>query len=122
MQQFIRRHWQPKPIKPPKVNPNTGHLSGVQRSAEVIRHSLLSFEWWISPNGALREWFKINSKITSFLIIPAVIVMPLVTLILWQIAQWIGFMVSICGNLILLPLAGLVIAGLLFVIRILVGK
>ena len=121
-QRFIHRHWQPKPIEKPKADPDTPNLTGVQRSAETIRYSLLSLEWWLSPNGTLREWFKINSKVGSILLIPAVLVLPLVTLILFLISTCMAFLVSICGNLILLPLGMVVIVGILFIIRSILGK
>ena len=113
---FIRRHWQPTKIEPPKVDPELEDLDPVTRSAEVIRYSLLSFEWWISKNGTLREWLKLNGKISSLLLIPAVLVMPLVTFILWQCAKWMSWLVGIAGNLILFPLIGLVGIGIAFLV------
>ena len=123
---FIRRHWQPTKIEPPKVDPELEDLDAATRSAEVIRFSLLSLEWWLSPNGTLREWFKLNGKISSILIIPAVMVMPLVTFILWQCAKWMGWLVSIAGNLILFPLIGIAGIGIALVVvailRVIFGK
>lgn len=113
---FLRRHWNPEKIKPPKVDPELEDLDPVTRSAEVVRFSLLSLEWWLSPNGTLREWFKLNGKISSILIIPAVLVMPLVTFILWQCAKWMGWLVGIAGNLILFPLIGIVGIGIAFLV------
>jgi hypothetical protein len=113
---FVRRHWQPSKIEPPKVDPDLEDLDPATRSAEVIRYSLLSFEWWISKNGTLREWLKLNGKISSLLLIPAVLVMPLVTFILWQISLWLGWLVGIAGNLILFPLIGIVGIGIAFLV------
>jgi len=123
---FLARHWQPKPIKPPIAEPEIENLNGLQRSAEVIRFNLLSLEWWLSPNGRLREWLKLHGKISSILIIPAVLVIPLVTFILWQLATWIAFLVQIAGSLIVLPLAilgaALVMSGVVIITRFLLGK
>jgi hypothetical protein len=110
---FFRRHWNPEAIEPPKVDPELADLDAATRSCEVVRFSLLSLEWWLSPNGTLREWLKLNGKITSILIIPAVLVMPLVTFILWQVAKWMHWLVGIAGHVILFPLvalAGIVVA------------
>lgn len=123
---FIRTHWQPEKIEEPKVDPELKHLDGAQRAGEVVRYSILSLEWWISPNGKLREWLRLNSKIGSILIIPAVLVVPLVTFILWQVSKWIGWLVGIAGNLILFPLAALaavgVTIGVVILLRTILGK
>ncbi|HEY3899588.1 MAG TPA: hypothetical protein VGM54_13290 [Chthoniobacter sp.] len=67
-----------------------------------------------------------NSKIGSALVIPAVLVVPLVTFILWQVAKWMGWLVSIAGNLILFPAAALlaviVILAVIAVLRLILGK
>ena len=113
-------------IEPPKVDPELDDLDAATRSVEVVRFSLLSLEWWLSPNGTLREWLKINGKVSSVLIIPTVIVMPLVSLILWQIATWMGWLVGIAGHFILFPLValvGIVIALIVVaILRALFGK
>ena len=104
----LKPHWNPKPIEPPTVDPELARLNALQRAVESFRYTILSIEWWLSPNGKLREWLKLNSKVGSVLVIPAVIVVPLVTFILWQIANWMGWLVSIVGNLILFPVAALI--------------
>jgi hypothetical protein len=106
-------HWQPKPIQPPKVDPELGKLTGVQRSAEVIRFGVLSLEWWLSPLGRLREWVRLNSKLSAVLLIPAVLVLPLILLITGQLVQWLALLISISGKLIILPVAALAAAGII---------
>jgi hypothetical protein len=122
----IKDHWQPEPVEPPKVDPALPQLSGLQRATESLRYSLLSIEWWLSPNGTLRAWLKINSEIGSVLIIPAVLVVPLLTFILWQVSKWLIFLGQITSHLILLPLAalaaGILIAGVIYLTRILLGR
>jgi hypothetical protein len=116
---FFRRHWNPEKIEPPTVDPELDDLDPVTRSCEVVRFSLLSLEWWLSPNGTLRAWLKLNGRVASVLVIPAVLVMPLVTLIIYQVAKWMGWLVGIAGNIILFPLvalAGIVVS--LFVVAI----
>ena len=123
---FFRRYWNPERIEPPKVDPELDDLDPATRSCEVIRFSLLSLEWWLSPNGKLREWLKLNGRIASVLVIPAVLVMPLVTLIIYQAAKWMGWLVSIAGHMILFPLvalAGIVVALVVVaILRALIGK
>jgi hypothetical protein len=123
---FFRRHWQPSKMEPPKVDPELAELDAASRSCEVIRFSMLSLEWWLSPNGTLREWLKLNGKIASMLVIPAVLVMPLVTLIIWQVAKWMNWLTGIAGNVILFPLVALagIIVSLVVVaiLRIIFGR
>lgn len=123
---LFSKHWKPEPIEPPKVDPELSKLTGLQRATESLRYSLLSIEWWLSPNGRLREWLKINGKIGSVLLIPAVLVVPLITFILWQVTKWIAYLVNITSNLIVLPLAALaaalLITGVVILTRILIGK
>lgn len=122
----LKTHWNPQPIEPPHVDPDLPRLNGLQRAAESFRYTALSLEWWLSPNGKLREWLRVNSKIGSALVIPAVLVVPLVTFILWQVAKWMGWLVSIAGNLILFPAAALlaviVILAVIAVLRLILGK
>ena len=126
IRRWISRHWQPSKIQQPKVDPDLPHLNPAQQFAEVIRFNLLSLEWWVSPNGRLREWLRLNGKISSILLIPAVLVMPLVTLILWQLVLWIGWLMTITTKLILLPLVGFiafgVIRGVVALLRAIVGR
>ena len=123
---FIRRHWNPESIEPPKVVPELEDLDPVTRSAEVIRFSLLSLEWWLSPQGKLREWLKLNGRIASILVVPAVLVMPLVTLILYQVAKWMSWLTGIAGHIVLFPLialAGLIVSLLVVaILRAFFGK
>jgi hypothetical protein len=123
---FIKQHWNPEKIEPPKVDPELEALDPATRSAEIIRYSILSAEFWLSPQGTLREWFKLNGKISAVLIIPAVVVMPLVSLILWQVAKWLGWLVGIAGHLIMFPLvalAGIVVSLIVVaILRAFIGK
>src|SRR4051812_26446636 len=117
---LVRSHWRPKPIRPPKPDPNLKNLTGAQRSAEVIRFSVLSLELWISPLGKLREWVRLNSTVSAILIVPAVLVLPLVLLITGQLAQWLALLISIAGRLIVFPVVALIAAGVITLTIILV--
>jgi hypothetical protein len=126
LKQLIRRHWKPKPIDPPQPDSEIENLTGPQRSAEVIKYSILSLEFWLSPLGRLREWVRLNGKLSAVLLVPALLVVPLITFIVWQIATWFAFLVQIAGSLIVLPLAILaatvLITGVVILTRILLGK
>ena len=102
--QKIKRGWQPKPLKPPKVDPKIESLDAIQRSAESIKHSILSTEFWVSPNGQVREWLRHNGRLAILIGIPAFVILPIITFVLWQLGVWIVMLVSIAGNLIIFPL------------------
>lgn len=124
--QFVKKQWQPKEGKPPKVDPELTEMCGIERSAEVTRYSILSLEWWLSKEGTLREWLRLHSKLGCFLLIPALLILPVGGFICWQIARCIGSLVNIATNLILFPLAVLialiVTMFVVSVIRTLIGK
>jgi hypothetical protein len=87
---------------------NLSQLDALSRSVECLRYFLLSFEFWLSPGGDIREWLKINCRLCVWLMMPALLVMPVVTLILWQFTGWFSMFTAIAGKLILLLLALLV--------------
>ena len=60
-------------------------LNHLERTAECFRHTVLSFESWISPEGNIRAWLRINCLVFAWLVIPAVLILPVVKFILWQI-------------------------------------
>lgn len=124
--EFIRQHWKPRQGQPPKVAPDLAEMCSVERSAEVTRYSFLSLEWWLSPNGTLREWLRLHSKLGCLLLIPALLILPLITFVIQQIAGWVAFLGGIAMHLILIPLALLLalVIGLfaIAVIRTLTNK
>ena len=88
----------------PMVNTSLRHLNGLQRSAAFWLHFFLYFERRISPDGKLREWLRQNARLSAWLLIPAVLVMSVVSLVLWQLASWLTMLTSIAGKLVVLPI------------------
>jgi len=95
------------------VDHDLPRLSAVERSAEVIRYSLRSFEYWLSPGGGLREWFKFNLRLAIVLAVPSLLVAPLVTLALRQFNIWIDLITRTTSNFVLVPLSVLLVIGLI---------
>jgi len=112
----FRESWQPKPVDPPHVDPDLLQLDGLTRSAESFRYSIMSIEWWVSSNGRLREWLRHNTHAAAWLAIPAVLVLPLIVLILFQLAKGVGILTSIAGHLIILPVLALIAAVVILVV------
>ena len=105
-------HWRPEPIPPPSVDPDLRKFSGVERSAEVMRYSVLSLEFWLSPKGFLREWLRLNWKLAMLLIIPVLLVVPIITFALGQFKTWASLLAATTANIILFPLSALLLVGL----------
>ena len=93
--------WQPKPIERPRIDRSLLKLSAIQRSAEVLRYSLLRAEHWLSPHGRLREWCRLNILAAIFIGIPALIIVPILTYLLGQFATWMVFLAQAAKNLVL---------------------
>ena len=113
----IKDSWKPAPITPPTVDPDLQHLHPLTRSAESIRYSILRVEWWISKGGVVREWLRHNTRCAVFLGIPAVMVVPIVTFILFQVVRWTAMLNSITRHLILLPMLALVLLLIVAVVK-----
>lgn len=113
---LLQKSWQPKPVEKPLVDPALQHLDPITRSAESIRYSILSIEFWISPNGQVREWMRQNTRLAAWLGIPALLVLPLVVLILYQVVKAVGMLTSIAGQMIVLPMLALLAAVLMLVV------
>ncbi len=89
--------------KSPAVDPEFQRLNGLQRAAESLRYVFLRWEHWVSPSGDMREWLRHNACIGAWLLIPAIVVMPAIGLILWQVTGWLSMLTSIAVKLIVLP-------------------
>jgi len=103
-QKLCEAAWKPKPIIPPTVDPEIENLDPLQRSAESIRYSILSLEFWISKNGQVREWLRHNSRLAAWLVIPTLLVLPLLALAAVQVGAIAAVLVGITGNLLLFTL------------------
>ena len=118
--------WDPAPINAPTVDPDIRHLDPLSRSAEAIRYSVLSIEFWISPTGKVREWLRNNTRLGVLLAVPGFLVMPIITFILWQTVSWLSALALIARKLIVIPILGFIAAAILrsipFVLRILLGR
>lgn len=124
--QRLKLEWNPQPIPKPEVDHTLTDLNGVQRTVESVRFFSLAAEYWISPDGILREWLRVMCKLGLMILCPLVIFMPTVSFALWQLAVWTAFMVVITTNLILFPLAALtaitLMGILVIVVRSIIGS
>ncbi len=113
VRQIVVRRWQPEALSVPVVDHDLPQLSAIERSAEVIGYTCRRFEYWISPQGTLREWFKFNLRLAFGLAVPSLLVAPLVSFSLKQINVWIDTITKTTSNLVLVPLSVLLVVGLI---------
>jgi hypothetical protein len=98
----VLRVWlQPEVLKPPATDQNLSERSALERSVESIKYSILSLEFWISPDGVLRQWLRFNLRVAGLIAIPTITLVPAVTLLLSQFTVWTGFLVQMALNLAL---------------------
>lgn len=90
--------WSPQRLPRPAVDPGLPDLHPVVRAAEVLRYSASKFEYWISPGGHVREALRLSCLLAVLLAIPVLLVMPLVTQLLVQVAGWLDLIVKMLVN------------------------
>ena len=91
-----------QPLQPPAIDSQLQELNAIVRSTECLRHFVLSVEYWLSPNGRLRQWMKLNVSFAAFLLIPAVVLMPVISLVLHEVDGCLAMLARIAWKLILL--------------------
>ena len=90
------------------VNVPWHRLNRLQRSAVAWLYFFRLLEHHISPDGKLRKWLRQTVRVSAWLLIPAVLVMPVIGLILYQLAGCLTMLTTIAGKLIVLPILILV--------------
>lgn len=91
--------WDQQPLLRPRVDPSLPHLPWLNRGIEVLLHSLARLEFWLSPNGWLRAWVRLNLLLTIILTVLSVTVLPVVTAVLAEITGWTGMASDMAGSL-----------------------
>ncbi len=110
-QSLTKKAWHPAALLPPQVDSEFELLGPIERSAEVLCYQCRKAEYWISPGGWLREWIRLNLRVAVFLAIPAITVVPLMTLMLEGVSSWVVHCRTIQANLLQSPFAALLLIG-----------
>jgi len=109
----LRASYDPRPIAKPTVDQQLATLPAIPRIAEVCRYTLAKLEYSLSAGGGLRAWFKLNLLIALLIAIPALLVMPVVTLVLGTFATWTDFIARAAINIFWATLAIIATAALI---------
>jgi hypothetical protein len=67
--------WNPKKLSKPQVDSDFDSLPAAPRVAECVRYSFFLVEYWLSPNGGIRECTKMS---LSFCVLFFLIWLPLI--------------------------------------------
>ena len=117
------RVWSPVPVERPHVDRELLRMPWPERAAEVIRYSVLRVERWLSPNGALREWVRLNLRVGVIALTLALLLVPPVSMLLRGTAEWSSLLKSTLLNVsdtvmgmppIVIAMAGLLIGARFF--------
>ena len=80
--------WNPKPIPAPQLDPQVATYHALKRIAEILRFRFHQIEWILSAAGTLRAWLWLWLRIFLVLAIPAVLLIPCLTLIFSAATGW----------------------------------
>ena len=113
---LIKQPWRPQRLKEPAIDPMFNDMDALERSAESIRYSILTTEFWISPDGQVREWCRHNTRLLAILFIPALVFIPIIGFALGQIAGWAIALTIIAGHSVIM--SALLLGALLLILSI----
>ena len=92
--------WTPTPIPMPQIDPHLDELTALQRIAEVCRYGCLRLEYAVSSGGTLRAWVRVNLLVLLTGIVPALLVVPLLTLLASEFTSFTGYLLLASRNLL----------------------
>jgi hypothetical protein len=108
LQQWLKHLWRPHPIKAPTVDREFSHLDGFTRAIESWRYTILCLEHWLCPSGALREFIRHILRLAVILLLPAFIIIPIISFVLGEFVKWMVMLTTIAWKIIILPILALI--------------
>ena len=121
--ELVRKAWRPAPIRKPEVDRDLPDMPWPERCAEAIRYAFLVVEHWLSEQGVLREWIRLNLWVGIGLLAAALLVVPPITLLLEGVAEWSDLVetttLNVTSTVMGLPPIVIAISTLLIVIKLL---
>jgi hypothetical protein len=92
--------WTPTPIPMPQIDPQLDELTMLQRIAEVCRYLCLRLEYAVSSGGTLRACVRVNLMVLLTGVVPALLVVPLLTLLASEFTSFTGYLLQASSNLL----------------------
>ena len=90
-------------LNAPRVDPKLTKLAPLERAAEVLRYSFLRAEYWLSPEGAMRQRVRFALRLWIYVMMAALIA-PGVTAVIQHITGWAAMSAEIVQNIAQIPL------------------
>src|SRR5438105_4205732 len=90
-------------LNPPRVDPKLTRLTPLERAAEVLRYSVLRAEYWLSPDGAMRQRVRFALRVWIYVMMAALIV-PTITAVIQHVTGWTAMSADIVRNIAQIPL------------------
>lgn len=97
---LVRTTWNPQPMPIPAIDPDLEELPVFERITEVLRYQLLQIEYGLSNRGGLREWARVVMVLSLVLAIPAILVVPLVTVFITAAVSWTAMLFVIAKSIL----------------------
>jgi hypothetical protein len=120
---LVRKAWRPTPIEKPQIDRDLPGMPWPERCAEAIRYAFMVAEHWLSQQGVLREWIRLNLWVGVGLLVTALLIVPPVTLLLEGVAEWSELIersaLNVTSMVMGLPPIVIAVSTLLIVIRLL---
>src|SRR5437667_8385909 len=85
-------------LTPPRVDPEFTKLNPLQRAAEVLRYSVLRAEYWLSPDGVMRQRVRFALRLWVYATVAALIA-PGVTAVIQHATGWTAMSAEIVRNI-----------------------
>src|SRR5260370_33944089 len=89
-------------LTPPRVDPKLKSLTPLEGAAEVLRYSVLRAEYWLSPDGAMRQRVRLALRVWIYVMIAALIA-PGVTVVIQHVTGWTAMSAEIIRNIAEIP-------------------
>ncbi|MDB4353734.1 hypothetical protein N9Z02_00355 [Akkermansiaceae bacterium] len=86
---------QPHPVERPIVGEDFFRLPAWKRSIASITYCVRRLEYWIAPQGWVREWLRLNVLAVVLLGTSVLLLGPIVTALLLSLFDWTNLSVSI---------------------------
>ncbi len=87
----------------PRVDPKLTSLTPLERAAEVLRYSVLRAEYWLSPDGVMRQRVRFALRLWIYVVIAALIV-PTIESVIQHVTGWTAMSAEAVKNITEIPL------------------
>jgi hypothetical protein len=90
-------------LNEPQVDPKLTSLTPLERTAEILRYSVLRAEYWLSPDGVMRQRVRFALRLWVYVAVAALIA-PGVTAVIQHVTGWTAMSAEIVRNIAQIPL------------------